>query len=47
MKLKKYMILILICVLGCMLIVVGCEKSDSKKEPKEPTTVTIIDSAGN
>lgn len=47
MKLKKYMILILICVLGCMLIVAGCGKSDSKKEPKEPTTVTIIDSARN
>jgi len=44
MKIEKNdMILILIgCVLGCMLIVAGCGKSVFKKEPKEPTTVTII-----
>jgi iron complex transport system substrate-binding protein len=45
MKLKKYMILILICVLGCMLIVAGCGKSDSKKEPKSKT-ITVTDSDG-
>jgi iron complex transport system substrate-binding protein len=42
---KKYLITILICILGCMLLVTGCGKSDSKKEPKSKS-VTVTDSAG-
>jgi iron complex transport system substrate-binding protein len=47
MRLKKYLILLLICILGCMLLVAGCGKSDSKKDKvPESKTVTITDSAG-
>jgi iron complex transport system substrate-binding protein len=45
MRLKKYMIPILFCVLGCMLLLAGCGKSDSKKEP-ETKTVTVTDCIG-
>jgi iron complex transport system substrate-binding protein len=45
MRSKKYLIPILICVLGCMMLVSGCGKNDSKKEP-ESKTLTITDSTG-
>lgn len=45
MRLKKYLIPVLICVLGCMLLVAGCGESDSKKEP-ESKTVAVTDSIG-
>jgi iron complex transport system substrate-binding protein len=45
MRSKKYIVPILICVLGCMMLVSGCGKNDSKKEP-ESKTVTITDSLG-
>jgi iron complex transport system substrate-binding protein len=47
MRSKKYLIIIMICVLGCMLFMTGCGESVSKKD-KEPKskTVTITDSAG-
>ncbi len=47
MRLKKCLIsvLILICVLGCTLLIAGCGENDSKKD-KEPKskTITITDS---
>jgi iron complex transport system substrate-binding protein len=47
MRFKKYLIPILICILGCMFLVAGCGKSDSKKDKVlESKTVTITDSAG-
>jgi iron complex transport system substrate-binding protein len=47
MRLKKHLIPILICILGCMLLVAGCGENDSSKE-KEPKskTITITDTAG-
>lgn len=45
MRLKKYFTPVLICILGCMLLVAGCGESESKKEP-ESETVTVTDSAG-
>jgi iron complex transport system substrate-binding protein len=44
-RLKKYSIPILICVLGCMLLVAGCGKNDAKKEPASKT-VTVTDCTG-
>lgn len=45
MRPKKYLIPMLIFVLGCMLLVTGCGKSDSENEP-EGKTVTVTDSVG-
>ena len=42
MRLKKLLIPLLICILGCMFFVAGCGESKSKKEP-ESKTVTVTD----
>ncbi|HOB29523.1 MAG TPA: ABC transporter substrate-binding protein [Bacillota bacterium] len=49
MRLKKYLIPMLACVLACMLLLAGCGEGDSKKEPEskpESKTVTVTDSLG-
>ncbi|MDD2283374.1 MAG: ABC transporter substrate-binding protein [Syntrophaceticus sp.] len=45
MKIKKMLIPLLICILGCMMLVAGCGESETKKEP-ESKTVTVTDSTG-
>ena len=45
MRLKKYLITVLIFILGCMLLVAGCGKNDSKKEPVIKT-ITVTDCIG-
>lgn len=46
MRSIKYLIPVLISILGCMLLMVGCGKSDLKKEPITPKTITVVDALG-
>lgn len=43
---KKYVVAILICILVCTLLVVGCGNNDSKKETMTPKTITVVDALG-
>jgi iron complex transport system substrate-binding protein len=45
MRLKKYLISVLILICAFMLLIAGCGENDSKKEP-ESKKITITDSAG-
>jgi iron complex transport system substrate-binding protein len=45
MRLKKYLISVLILICAFMLLIAGCGENDSKKEP-ESKTVTVTDTTG-
>lgn len=47
MRLKRYLLPVLICVLSCMLLMTGCGTSDSDKGQKQASeNVTVTDSLG-